>query len=50
MSISNSKTVVLQSVTLNTSGVFRCEVSAEAPSFTSAQSEARMEVVCKLKP
>ncbi|KAK9744930.1 hypothetical protein QE152_g7342 [Popillia japonica] len=45
MSISNSKTVVLQSVTLNTSGVFRCEVSAEAPSFTSAQSEARMEVV-----
>lgn len=47
MSISNSKTVVLQSVSLNTSGVFRCEVSAEAPSFTSAQSEARMEVVCK---
>ncbi|XP_077297587.1 junctional adhesion molecule 2A-like [Arctopsyche grandis] len=27
------------------SGVYRCEVSAEAPSFTSAQGESRMEVV-----
>ncbi|KAG5896679.1 hypothetical protein JTB14_002526 [Gonioctena quinquepunctata] len=28
-----------------TSGLFRCEVSAEAPPFASARSEAKMEVV-----
>ena len=44
---SDSKTVVLRSVSWRTSGTYRCEVSAEAPSFTSAQSEARMEVVGK---
>lgn len=42
---SNAKRVVLRSVSYQTSGVFRCEVSAEAPSFMSAQSEARLEVV-----
>ncbi|VEN51559.1 unnamed protein product, partial [Callosobruchus maculatus] len=40
---SDSKKVVLHSVSWRTSGLFRCEVSAEAPSFASAQSEARME-------
>nr|CAI5818842.1 unnamed protein product [Callosobruchus analis] len=44
---SDSKKVVLHSVSWKTSGLFRCEVSAEAPSFASAQGEARMEVVCK---
>ncbi|KAL3275564.1 hypothetical protein HHI36_020320 [Cryptolaemus montrouzieri] len=45
MSKSDSKKVSLHSVGWKTSGLFRCEVSAEAPSFASAQSEARMEVV-----
>ncbi|XP_022919317.2 uncharacterized protein [Onthophagus taurus] len=42
---SDSKRVLLKSVGLKTSGLFRCEVSAEAPSFASAQSEARMEII-----
>lgn len=42
---SNSKLVSLRSVTLRSGGLYRCEVSAEAPSFASAQSEARMEVI-----
>ncbi|CAH1985025.1 unnamed protein product [Acanthoscelides obtectus] len=45
VSKSDSKKVVLHSVSWKTSGLFRCEVSAEAPSFASAQSEARMEVI-----
>ncbi|CAH1131718.1 unnamed protein product [Ceutorhynchus assimilis] len=45
MTKSDSRKVVLHSVNWRTSGFFRCEVSAEAPSFASAQSEARMEVV-----
>ncbi|KAK9878066.1 hypothetical protein WA026_020695 [Henosepilachna vigintioctopunctata] len=49
MSKSDNKKVTLHSVGWKTSGLFRCEVSAEAPSFASAQSEARMEVVCKSK-
>lgn len=39
--------MVLQSVNWQTSGVYKCEVSGEAPTFVSAESEARMEVVCK---
>ncbi|XP_044734920.1 uncharacterized protein LOC123297355 [Chrysoperla carnea] len=42
---SDSKKLVLRPVSLRSSGVYRCEVSAEAPSFASAQSEARMQVV-----
>ncbi|XP_050293444.1 cell adhesion molecule 1-like [Anthonomus grandis grandis] len=42
---SDSKKVVLHSVNWKTSGTYKCEVSAEAPSFASAQSEAKMEVV-----
>ncbi|CAH1131829.1 unnamed protein product [Ceutorhynchus assimilis] len=45
MNKSDSRKVVLHSVNWKTSGFFRCEVSAEAPSFASSQSEARMEVV-----
>ncbi|XP_050497978.1 uncharacterized protein LOC114337066 isoform X1 [Diabrotica virgifera virgifera] len=45
MSKSDKKKVVLHPVSWRTSGVFRCEVSAEAPSFASAQSEARMEII-----
>uniref|UniRef100_A0AAR5QI42 Ig-like domain-containing protein n=2 Tax=Dendroctonus ponderosae TaxID=77166 RepID=A0AAR5QI42_DENPD len=45
MSKSDNRKVVLHSVNWKTSGVYKCEVSAEAPSFASAQSEARMEVV-----
>ncbi|XP_050515488.1 uncharacterized protein LOC126890528 [Diabrotica virgifera virgifera] len=45
MSRSDSKKVVIRPVSWKTSGLFRCEVSAEAPSFASAQSEAKMEVV-----
>ncbi|XP_063229339.1 uncharacterized protein LOC134534748 isoform X1 [Bacillus rossius redtenbacheri] len=43
--LSDDKTVALRSVNLQSSGLYRCEVSAEAPSFASAQKEARMEVV-----
>lgn len=50
MSLSDNRKVVLRSVDLKSSGNYACEVSAEAPSFASAQSEARMEVVCKLDP
>ncbi|XP_011565392.3 uncharacterized protein LOC105395150 isoform X1 [Plutella xylostella] len=42
---SDSRRVVLQQVTLRSSGVYRCEVSAEAPSFASAAGEGRMEVI-----
>ncbi|XP_044766283.1 uncharacterized protein LOC123322399 isoform X1 [Coccinella septempunctata] len=45
LSKSDSMKVTLHSVGWKTSGLFRCEVSAEKPSFASAQSEARMEVV-----
>lgn len=47
MSLSDNRKVVLRSVDLKSSGNYACEVSAEAPSFASANSEARMEVVCK---
>lgn len=47
LALSDSRKVVLRALTLKSSGLYRCEVSAEAPSFASAQAEARMEVVCK---
>ncbi|XP_047119108.1 uncharacterized protein LOC124802398 [Schistocerca piceifrons] len=43
--LSDDKQVVLRSVNLKSTGEYRCEVSAEAPSFASAQQEAHMEVV-----
>ncbi|KAL0271962.1 UNVERIFIED_CONTAM: hypothetical protein PYX00_005109 [Menopon gallinae] len=45
--LSDSKQVALRAVNLKSSGLYRCEVSAEAPSFASAQNEGRMDVVCK---
>lgn len=42
---SNSRRVIIRNVSFQTTGLFRCEVSAEAPSFSSAQSEGRLEVV-----
>lgn len=44
---SDSHQVALRGVTLKSSGLYRCEVSAEGPSFFSAQKEGRLEVVCK---
>lgn len=42
---SDSRRVILPAVDVRTGGLYRCEVSAEAPSFASAQSEARMDVI-----
>ncbi|XP_034250879.1 uncharacterized protein LOC117651180 [Thrips palmi] len=42
---SDERTVVLRSVTLRSSGNYRCEVSAEAPSFQTVHGEGRLEVV-----
>ncbi|KAG5894769.1 hypothetical protein JTB14_005205 [Gonioctena quinquepunctata] len=44
MTKSDSRKVVIHPVSWKTTGLFRCEVSAEAPSFASAQGEAKMEV------
>ncbi|XP_033299886.1 uncharacterized protein LOC117205517 isoform X2 [Bombus bifarius] len=41
---SNDKEVLLQDVSLHSSGRYKCEVSAEAPSFNSVSAEASMEV------
>lgn len=38
---------MLKRLNLKSSGMYRCEVSAEAPSFSSVEDEGRMEVVCK---
>ncbi|KAG6459894.1 uncharacterized protein LOC115449797 [Manduca sexta] len=42
---SDDQRVTLHQVTLKSSGLYRCEVSAEAPSFASAAGEGRMEVI-----
>ncbi|XP_004927412.1 uncharacterized protein LOC101740367 [Bombyx mori] len=42
---SDDRKVTLHQVTLKSSGLYRCEVSAEAPSFASAAGEGRMEVI-----
>ena len=42
---SDERRVVLRSVNLKSSGMYRCEVSAEAPSFSSVHGEGRLEVV-----
>jgi len=44
---SNSRQLTLRDITLKTTANYRCEVSAEAPSFASAQDGGRMEVICK---
>ncbi|CAG9560278.1 unnamed protein product [Danaus chrysippus] len=45
LSKSDDRRVVLHQVTLKSSGLYRCEVSAEAPSFASSAGEGRMEVI-----
>ena len=42
---SDSQEVLLRNVNLKASGTYRCEVSGEAPLFTSVHGEGRMEVV-----
>lgn len=42
---SDSQEVTLKNVNLKASGTYRCEVSGEAPLFTSVHGEGRMEVV-----
>lgn len=46
---STDSIVVLQSVNLSTTGRYRCEVSAEAPSFQTVSDHGDMIVVGKLK-
>lgn len=38
---------MLKRLNLKSSGHYRCEISAEAPNFSSVEGEGRMEVVCK---
>lgn len=45
LSNSNDKKVSLKNVSLMMRGIYRCEVSAEAPSFSTVYGEARMEVI-----
>ncbi|XP_065076033.1 uncharacterized protein LOC135699668 [Ochlerotatus camptorhynchus] len=42
---SNHSKVLIKRLTLKSSGVYRCEISAEAPSFDSVQAEGRMDVI-----
>ncbi|XP_055381171.1 uncharacterized protein LOC129611822 [Condylostylus longicornis] len=42
---SDSSRVLLRGLTLNSTGLYRCEVSAEAPNFSSVQGEGRMDIV-----
>ncbi|XP_053693358.1 uncharacterized protein LOC128741512 [Sabethes cyaneus] len=42
---SDNTKVLLRSLTLKSSGLYRCEISAEAPSFDSVQGEGRMDVI-----
>lgn len=44
---SNENRLVLRSITAETAGRFRCEVSAEAPSFETVSGHADMSVVRK---
>ncbi|XP_065364029.1 uncharacterized protein beat-IV [Calliphora vicina] len=42
---SDSTRVLLRGLTINSTGLYRCEVSAEAPNFSSVQGEGRMDIV-----
>lgn len=42
---SDTQRVVIRNVPLIASGSYRCEVSAEKPSFASVSGESRMNVV-----
>jgi hypothetical protein len=48
LSMSNESVVVLRKVGFNLSGNFSCEVTVEAPSFSTATVHQQMLVVCKL--
>lgn len=45
--LSNDVKVMLRRLNIKSSGVYRCEISAEAPNFSSVEGEGRMEIVCK---
>lgn len=45
--LSNDVKVMLRQLNIKSSGVYRCEISAEAPNFSSVEGEGRMEIVCK---
>jgi hypothetical protein len=47
LSVSNESVVVLRKVGFNLSGNFSCEVTVEAPSFSTATVYQQMLVVCK---
>jgi hypothetical protein len=47
LSLSNDRVVVLRKVGFNLSGNFSCEVTVEAPSFSTATVYQQMQVVCK---
>jgi hypothetical protein len=47
LSVSNESVVVLRKVGFNLSGNFSCEVTVEAPSFSTATVYQHMLVVCK---
>ena len=42
---SDHQQVLLQNVSLYTSGKYKCEVITEAPSFNAVNAEAKMEIV-----
>lgn len=42
---SDGSKVLLKALSLKSSGVYRCEISAEAPNFDSVQGEGRMDVI-----
>ncbi|XP_031638095.1 uncharacterized protein LOC116350438, partial [Contarinia nasturtii] len=42
---SNDVKVMIRRLSIKSSGVYRCEISAEAPSFSSVEGEGRMEIV-----
>ncbi|CAH0385629.1 unnamed protein product [Bemisia tabaci] len=42
---SDSKKVYIKNLPLIASGVYKCEISAEAPTFSSVHGESRMEII-----
>uniref|UniRef100_A0A182PWE8 Ig-like domain-containing protein n=1 Tax=Anopheles epiroticus TaxID=199890 RepID=A0A182PWE8_9DIPT len=42
---SDGTKVLLRTLTLKSSGIYRCEISAEAPNFDSVQGEGRLDVI-----
>ncbi|XP_020287759.1 cell adhesion molecule 2-like [Pseudomyrmex gracilis] len=47
--LSDSQQVTLEHVNFNSSGTYKCEVNAEAPSFNSVSDQAEMEVIAPPK-